>query len=242
MIKVFRICLISLFSFFSLVSCNDENDPSASEEVNQLSYEEFSSQLNRDFYGISTGLKSSRSNFSDKAIVTNVAEKYFGEESPALSAFLENYTNASESNGRTAHYTDMSDFQKQATTEIVDAIDDFSSLNEFQDFLDVKFESYVNMDLAEDEKNFIVLYILAYQSSLNFVDHNQDLFQVSSNDGRVQGWWDDWGKCAAGTIGGVLTGGLAGAGVGSVVPIIGTTAGGIVGAIGGGLTGAAASC
>lgn len=55
-------------------------------------------------------------------------------------------------------------------------------------------------------------------------------------------WWTSWGKCAAGTVGGILTGGLGGAGIGSAVPVIGTGVGAVVGAIGGGLTGAAAAC
>ncbi|MBM0067584.1 hypothetical protein [Alkalicoccobacillus gibsonii] len=49
-------------------------------------------------------------------------------------------------------------------------------------------------------------------------------------------------KCVLGTAGGTGTGGLAGAGVGSAVPVIGTGAGAIVGGVSGGLTGAAASC
>lgn len=56
------------------------------------------------------------------------------------------------------------------------------------------------------------------------------------------GWWNDWGKCAFGTAGGAILGGLTGAAAGSSVPALGTGAGAIIGAIGGGLAGAAASC
>lgn len=65
------------------------------------------------------------------------------------------------------------------------------------------------------------------------------------------GWWKDWGKCAAGIVGGAstgaTTGGLGGAAVGTVtVPILGSVPGAAVGAagggIGGGLTGAVAAC
>ncbi len=64
-------------------------------------------------------------------------------------------------------------------------------------------------------------------------------------------WWCSWGKCAAGIVGGAVTGaatlGLGGAAVGTVaLPIIGTVSAGAVGAvagaIGGGLTGAVAAC
>lgn len=49
-------------------------------------------------------------------------------------------------------------------------------------------------------------------------------------------------KCALGTAGGAGSTGLAGAGVGSAVPGIGTTAGAIVGGVSGAMSGAAASC
>jgi len=56
-------------------------------------------------------------------------------------------------------------------------------------------------------------------------------------------WWKRWGKCAAGVVGGTITGGIAGCGVGgSFGAIPGCVAVGVVGAIGGGLVGAAASC
>lgn len=66
-----------------------------------------------------------------------------------------------------------------------------------------------------------------------------------------EGWWETWGRCAVGTIGGYYTGALAGCGiVGGVGAAIGGppgAAGGcavgvIVGAIGGALTGAATFC
>lgn len=49
-------------------------------------------------------------------------------------------------------------------------------------------------------------------------------------------------NCAAGILGGAILGGLTGAAAGSVVPFLGTTAGGIWGIIGGGLSGGAAAC
>jgi hypothetical protein len=62
-------------------------------------------------------------------------------------------------------------------------------------------------------------------------------FDFSANQpclGSANGWWQSWGKCAAGTTGGAILGGLSGAGLGPV--------GAGLGAVGGGLAGAAASC
>lgn len=63
-----------------------------------------------------------------------------------------------------------------------------------------------------------------------------------SEKGLTRGWWQSWGKCAAGIVGGAIGGGLGGAAAGSSVPVLGTTAGAVIGAIGGGLGGAAAAC
>lgn len=56
------------------------------------------------------------------------------------------------------------------------------------------------------------------------------------------GWWDTWGKCAAAILGGAGVEGLGGAGIGSVVPGLGTIAGAIIGAISGAFTGAVVGC
>lgn len=53
---------------------------------------------------------------------------------------------------------------------------------------------------------------------------------------------EGWAKCTLGTTGGAGGGGLAGAGVGSTVPVIGTAAGAIIGGVSGAASGAAATC
>lgn len=63
-----------------------------------------------------------------------------------------------------------------------------------------------------------------------------------SGDGGPDGWWEKWGKCAAAILGGAGLEGLGGAGIGSVVPGLGTVTGAIIGAISGAFTGAVAGC
>lgn len=53
---------------------------------------------------------------------------------------------------------------------------------------------------------------------------------------------EGWAKCTLGTAGGAGGGGLAGAGIGTSVPVIGTAAGAIIGGVSGAATGAATSC
>lgn len=71
---------------------------------------------------------------------------------------------------------------------------------------------------------------------------------VQEDDGKS--WWDSWGKCAAATVSGYGTGGLAGCATGAKVGgvfgpkgvLVGCAAGGAVGAISGALGGAVAVC
>lgn len=81
-------------------------------------------------------------------------------------------------------------------------------------------------------------------------DQSLEVYQTDANGNVPYGWWSDWGKCVAGTVGGAVTGagtlGIAGAGVGVAGGPWGAGAGavggGIIGGVGGALTGAAASC
>ena len=71
---------------------------------------------------------------------------------------------------------------------------------------------------------------------------------VQEDDGKS--WWDSWGKCAAGTLGGAITtggaycwgGAQSGIWGGPKGAATGCAVGAVVGAVGGALVGAAASC
>lgn len=68
------------------------------------------------------------------------------------------------------------------------------------------------------------------------IENDQQILVTATDEyGFVSyGWWDNWGKCAAGAIGGGLTGLVGGAALGPW--------GAAGGGVGGVLTGAAASC
>lgn len=84
---------------------------------------------------------------------------------------------------------------------------------------------------TEDENGETVL--LDYEENADGVE-----VQVISTGAQLAGI----AKCALGTAGGAGGTGLAGAGVGSTVPAIGTTAGAIIGGVSGGMSEAASSC
>ena len=83
----------------------------------------------------------------------------------------------------------------------------------------------------------------------SFGANGKDEEKVEADD--CSGWWDCWGRCAAGIVGGAGLGALGGAAVAGggstvVLPIVGTVACGTVGAVAGGvfggLAGASQSC
>lgn len=101
------------------------------------------------------------------------------------------------------------------------------------------------LSLVEKDALTIASYISADLIELKYGCNDDATLKAAWWD-KTKAWvkkqWNDWGKCAAGTVGGAGLGALAGAGTGSVIPALGTTAGAIAGGISGGLSGAAASC
>jgi len=130
-----------------------------------------------------------------------------------------------------------------------------------------KFEEYLSDDSLSDEER---IELITGKEFISFLDANSQAIEeglsenliARSGDGEsdeegdtdVQeddgSWWDSWGKCAAATISGYGTGGLAGCATGAKVggvlgpkgALVGCAAGGAVGAISGALGGAVAVC
>lgn len=104
-----------------------------------------------------------------------------------------------------------------------------------------------SMSLAEKQ---ILINKVAFMDA--FVDWSETIGNRSSHlrpttedkdKKKDEGWWESWGKCAAGTVGSALGGAATGAvgpaaGCTLVLPIIGTVACGTVGAVVGGVSGA----
>jgi len=128
--------------------------------------------------------------------------------------YLSYVTNIASAN----NFTSADDFINYLQNLQIQAVSVLSNKSELQDFL--------------DKSEFMVQLII-------WMENNQELFGYEK---KCSGWWSCWGKCVAGIAGGAITGGLGGAAVGSVVPVLGTGWGAALGAIGGGLTGAATFC
>ncbi|WP_419869252.1 hypothetical protein [Chryseobacterium sp. CT-SW4] len=139
------------------------------------------------------------------------------------------------------------EFYSQAS--IIAYTKDFNDENEYLLFLDNKQKEIIESKLTSTEKQILIEEI-EFQGQLvkALVALDQ---KYNPNAVSKKGWWGSWGKCAAGILGGAVTGagtlGLAGAAVGTVaLPVVGTVSAGAVGAIagavGGGLTGAATFC
>lgn len=107
-----------------------------------------------------------------------------------------------------------------------------------QSLLKMKNKAQYDSELTIEEKKSILITIESLQS---FIANANEFYLNSSIQSKGGGWWDSWGKCAAGTLGGAMMGGLAGAAVTSPT-VIGVPVGTAVGVVGGALSGAAAAC
>ncbi|UII25352.1 hypothetical protein LVD15_18885 [Fulvivirga maritima] len=226
----------------------------------QTNYTELSEIISNNLNSIAEGLRAKNQTFTNTELVEllgkeNLETKY-GVNSDAVMSYSVNFKKLDFQKARKNEGLNLSDEANQYLRLIQSKSNTAIHLKEYKESLRVINQSIIDSDLSDDEKEILKTQIVSLQSSLSFMAANFDLFQnQTATNGKVdvdggkekiededKGWWDSWGKCAAGTLGGALTGGLGGAGIGSAVPVIGTTVGGVVGAIGGGLTGAAASC
>lgn len=250
---------LSLFALFLFVLFSCSETDLSDKELNLERYIQLEKNLATDFNNLATGLRNIPSTLNDKDAVIDVVKKTYGQDSELYNVFLSFYENQISiySNGRTAEEViNLTPVQEERIVQILNHIPNTSSLEEFLTYLDNQFNIIANEPrMLASDKDFLLSYIVSYKQTLLFINTNIDLiiagFEDPSIGGRTQGWWDSWGKCAAGIIGGAGSVGvgyaLAGAGAGTVVlPVVGTVSvavvAGVVGAVFGGLAGAAAAC
>lgn len=129
---------------------------------------------------------------------------------------------------------------KQVTQNAIDLVEELRNVDPQQSNTKEEYIESLTQILNHKKHSITNEEFEQIKSSIFITSHIMDLYLHEK--GLTKGWWDSWGKCAAGIAGGAIGGGLGGGAAGSVIPVLGTTAGAIVGAIGGGLTGAAAAC
>jgi len=202
---------------------------------NESKYAELESLINNDLNQIAQELRSKKSNFNSQSDVTSAAESLYSNNNEILTSFISNYSNTiNHQNTKNGYSDNVTNVINEIEINLNNSTDPLS----FITFLETKFNEIEASNLKDDEKDLLLQYIVIYKASITFMGNNQDLISTD----QKAGWWSSWGKCAASIVGGAAIGGLGGAAAGSVVPGIGTVAGGIVGVIGGGLSGAGAGC
>ena len=191
-------------------------------------------------------MRAHNAKFSSKDIVEESVKKLYKNNNDIIESFKKHYTQTDKkrSSKKTLSVNEEneieSELQKSETPEI------------FLNYLNTKFDKVYLSNIESTEKDYLLQSLIIYKVSTEFLCKNNDLVIVSEVQnksglrvlvtGRRVIWWEKWGKCAAGTVGGAGIGALTGAGIGSAIPAIGTLAGGIVGGIAGGLSGAAEHC
>jgi len=235
----FFLVLMVMFGITTFMSCEKKENTSEPQFENK--YSKLALLLENSLYDIGQNLRKQKSTFSSQNDVVLAAKQHFSDEPKAYHAFLETYAKS------------VSGTYKKSTAynEVIDAVIDeievglinSSSAVNFTNLLEEKFDEITISEMHIENKDFLLQYITLYKTSVEFISSNLDI--IANQNGvlkSTQGWWSDWGRCAAGILGGTGLGALGGGAAGSVIPVLGTTAGLIIGGIAGGLSGAAASC
>lgn len=225
-------------------ACEDESN-TVEPSLNKSTYSDYESDLLGNLRHFSQQLSTSTSGDIDKDFLKTVSSTRFGGNSDDHKVFV-------QAIDQPAAATSLTGALKQKVENIQSSIASHSSVTSYVAFLNDQFDQVLadeSMDL--NDKDFLLTHISTTKVVTQVIDEYQDIFSPIVNSGRVASWWGDWGKCAAGIVGGIgtgaMTGGYAGAAGGTVVlPGVGTVGGGLFGGICGGLfggiTGAAASC
>lgn len=211
--------------------------------------------MRNDLNLIGNVLRKNSFTFANTEAVKISATYVYNEKPEELNAFLNSYnTSKLKSKG-----VNLDVFDSEVLSVINDieiGLSNSKGFDDFIQFLEIKFDDVFLSNIERENKEQLLKYIISYKVAMQFIQDNYDILKVNQNlyglkSDEEGGWWENWGRCAAGVLGGAgaggLTFGLAGAAIGTIaVPGLGTVSAGLVGAIGGaisgGLTGAAASC
>lgn len=234
------IALILMLGSTTFMSC--EKTKNNASQIDETKYLEFAAILKNDLAIIGQSLRDKNGTFNSQDIILTTAKKHFSDKPKTLDAFLIQYNKSS--NNIQLKNTENNEIINSFIREIEIGLINSKGANEFTDFLQVKFDEILNDDIQFENKDYLLQYIISYKVSVEFLNNNLDLINLDEQQLKsIQySWWDSWGQCAAGILGGAGMGALGGAAAASVIPILGTIAGAIAGGIFGGLSGAAAAC
>lgn len=175
---------------------------------------------------------------------TDAFERYYQQASGLKTGTLSSKSNSSER---------LPENVREVVRNAQNALQKSESYAAYKEHLREAQQAVLNEDWSRGQKEQALTYLVVMEETMGFLKSNQHLAKQASGaavtaDGQLvaaseEGWWDSWGRCAAGTLGGMGTGALVGAAAGTTIPEPMTTgAGAVIGGISGGLTGAAAAC
>ena len=251
-----KVILLGIALCFMIFSCGEQE---ASQVEPRTNYQSFERELTKVLDQVAIDLRNNDSDFSNaERVKKSVESTLLSNSSKDRDEFSTNFDKAlswSKGGGVSARkeptVINVSQFEYDILTK-VDAL--WKSSGDgvaYKEGLENLLDEVSANKIDQVEKEPIMLFLVSYKVAFDFVQNNRELSEKGSVSGRTEGWWDSWGRCAAGIIGGAGTGGLTGLFVGVavgtvVLPGVGTASAaviaGAIGSISGGMVGAASSC
>lgn len=218
--KLYSLLLLSLGLFFS--SCNKDEIINKYENLSTKEIENISEYTDNIFEQL------------DKITSNNNGGSYFLNKKSEIEYYSNNIQGS------------------EAFKDYAFAFKNSNSFKAPEDFIyyvkSLKDQAVNDSRLSNEEKHRILISaetIISFIQKANIyfnkdIDSKNTIF-LHAKAKKEENWWNRWGKCASGILGGAGLGGLAGAAVTSPT-IIGIPVGTAVGVVAGGLSGAAAAC
>lgn len=252
------LCTLLIIGCVMVVSCTDQsiNQVEVDESVN---FQEFQQTLNAVFMEATKRIE--RNPFvNPNTVALNLKEAYIdvlGDDANMVQfkRGREEVTSGNSEASDKLAYTQIETLSEtiiRSSSSPVEALD--------------KFDEYLSDDGLSDQERIELIagkeFILFLTSNSKVIEQSftKDLLarvtgeeeerEESDPQEDDEGWWESWGRCAAGTVGGAITAGAAGCWggatsgiwVGPKGAVTGCAVGGTVAAIGGALVGAQQAC
>lgn len=182
---------------FLVVSCESSVDQDLDNSIIRKNYSLLREIMARDLGNIITELKNPES-INDKSTLQGVIKSYY--RNSQVDDLLVLVNNESTNYGsRSNDQVELSSYQQNQIESIMNFVSEYVDIEPITLYLEERFDHYLNADIPDQDKQFMLSYVVTLNTVLTIVKSNEEFLFDQVSNGRSK---DAWG-CAAGIAGGV---------------------------------------